>query len=911
MSGGDERWRRLEELFARATDLPETERQSFIACECGDDRELLAELQELLKADVEEKSRSVIGHAVGAAISHASRDRRQALIGRVLGNYRLTSVLGHGGTGTVYLAERADRQYSAQVAIKILDASLHGDLGLRFRSERQILASLNHSNIARLLDAGETQEGQPYLVMEYIHGETLDRYCDRNQLDLRARLRLFLEVCVAVQCAHQNLIIHRDLKPANILVTADGKPKLLDFGIAKLLDPGDTAKSPALTRMNDRLLTPEYASPEQILGRAVTTASDVYALGVVLYELMTGLRPYSVPESASQLELERSICVTDPLRPSAAVARNLQQDRAGQSGVIGIAAARRLSAEKLARKLTGDIDAIIMRALRKEPEHRYGSVEQLAADIARFLSREPVQARQGNWLYYSQRFARRHAYGVAAGALVATLTLAFAITMSVQAQRIAAERDRAEQESRRAETVSEFMLDVFTASDPFETPGREVTARELLDAAGSKIYGDINQHPEVRARLLEAIGRAFRRQHLNDRAISHLQEAIHLRKQLPQEGGAKTGAVMTELAIALRQSGDLAGADKALESAVEWSSRFKSHLSPEYADLLANLGRTQFISGDSRSAQKYFEESLALTRKLHGPTHPDVASLLTELSAISLWHDDPRTAEQLARQALEIYRATTHRMHPDRVVAEVRLADTLYLQGRFNEAEPIFLDALADQKSLYGVSSRQVADILDSLAAIKRSQGLLAQAESYARQAVDSQSRGLGADHYMTAYVRTSLAAILLQKQDYAEAEVQLRQALSVYEKALPPDHQYIASSEHLLGEVLLASDRVSDAEPVLRAAMNRWKRSDAPPWRSARSASALGEALFRAGRIQEAERLLADSYRTLALDDTADRTARVDAQDRLARFYSAIGRRHAFQQLKSEVAQAQAHPRN
>ena len=234
-------------------------------------------------------------------------------------------MLGHGGTGTVYLGERADRQYSAQVAVKIVDSgTMQGDLGLRFRAERQILASLNHPNIARLLDAGETEDGQPYLVMEYVHGEPLDRYCDRQQLDLRARLKLFLEICGAVQYAHQNLIVHRDLKPANILVTAEGSPKLLDFGIAKLLDTGEAAAAMALTRMNDRLLTPEYASPEQILGRPVTTASDVYALGVVLYELLTGLRPYTVPASASQLELERSICITDPLRPSAAVKRALE-----------------------------------------------------------------------------------------------------------------------------------------------------------------------------------------------------------------------------------------------------------------------------------------------------------------------------------------------------------------------------------------------------------------------------------------------------------------------------------------------------------------------------------------------------------------------------------------------------------
>ena len=338
-------------------------------------------------------------------------------------------MLGHGGTGTVYLGERADRQYSAQVAVKIVDnGTMQGELGLRFRAERQILASLNHANIARLLDAGETEEGNPYLVMEYVHGEPLDRYCDRQQLGVRERLQLFLDICSAVQYAHQNLVVHRDLKPANILVTAEGAPKLLDFGIAKLLDVGgEAAAAMALTRMNDRLLTPEYASPEQILGRPVTTASDVYALGVVLYELLTGLRPYVVPASASQLELERSICITDPLRPSAAVKRARESGPLeGQSEILAVAAARSLAPEKLQKRLTGDIDAIVMRALRKEPQHRYNSIEQLASDVRRYLTREPVQARQGNWLYYSQRFMRRHAFGVSAGAAFIIFIIAFA-----------------------------------------------------------------------------------------------------------------------------------------------------------------------------------------------------------------------------------------------------------------------------------------------------------------------------------------------------------------------------------------------------------------------------------------------------------------------------------------------------
>ncbi len=490
------------------------------------------------------KRTSPLTHALGAALDTTTRDRRHALLGSIVGNYRLTQVLGHGGTGTVYLGERADRQYSAQVAVKIVDsATVHPTLGSRLRAERQILASLNHQNIAKLLDAGEIEDGRPYLVMEYVHGQPVDQYADQAQLDLRQRLELFLEICSAVQYAHQNLIVHRDLKPANILVTAEGSAKLLDFGIAKLLDVSEHASIAALTRLNDRLLTPEYASPEQILGRVVTTVSDVYALGVVLYELLTGLRPYVVPVPASQLELERSICVTDPLRPSAAVRRAMESDqKTAPSPIAALAAARGLPADRLQRRLLGDLDAIVMRAMRKEAHLRYGSVEQFMADIRHYLNREPVQARQGNWLYYSSRFVRRNAFGASATAASALFLIAFAIVMSVQRQHIAEERDRATQESERAERVSDFMLRVFTAADPFENAGKQMTASELLDQAASSIHGELNQQPEVRARLLEAIGRAYRRQSQPERAVAYLEESLRIRRQagLPEDppGGA-------------------------------------------------------------------------------------------------------------------------------------------------------------------------------------------------------------------------------------------------------------------------------------------------------------------------------------------------------------------------------------
>lgn len=895
----DTRWTLLQELFSRAVELPASEREAFIVRETADDADLRKELLSMVACD-SGQSTGPLTHALGAALDATTRDRRRAMLGKIVGNYKLASVLGHGGTGTVYLGERADRQYSAQVAVKIIDtATVHGDLGMRFRAERQILASLNHPNIARLLDAGETQEGQPYLVMEYVHGEPVDRYCDRAQLDVRARLELFLEICSAVQYAHQNLIVHRDLKPANILVTAEGAPKLLDFGIAKLLDAGDAASMLALTRMNDRLLTPEYASPEQILGRPVTTGSDVYALGVVLYELLTGLRPYVVPASASQLELERSICVTDPLRPSAAIRRAAEAGATeGQSSMLSIAAARGLTAERLQRKMIGDIDAIVMRALRKEPQHRYGSIEQFTADVRRYLTREPVLARQGNWLYYSQRFVRRHAFGVTVTTAFVLFVLAFAIIMSVQRQRIAEERDRATQESERAAKVSKFMVDVFADADPFTNFGEPRTATDLLDGAARRIQGDLNERPEVRVGLLEAMGRAYRRAGQSDRAVTFLEDSVRIREQARMPRDAQTGQVLTDLAIALRSVGRFDESDRRFREAMQLSQTTEGEQTMTQARLLVDLGRLELNRGNLDAAEGYLTRGLTLARKIEGPRTTEVAAILSDMSNVRAWRDDLDGAEQAAVQAVNIYRETANDYHPDRVMADYRLAEVLFLKGRTTDASVLYERALTAQRVLYGNASSQVADTLDSLARVRLIQNDPDDAAKLTREAIEINLNARGPNNYMTGYLQTNLAQILARQGKYAEAEKNLRDALDLYARTLPADHQYVASSEYVLGEVLLATGRLPDAEAMLTASMNRWKRTDASPWRSARSASALGETLYRQGRLPDAEKYLVQSYRELSASTGANHEVLQKARERVARFYTDRGQRHKLDEL-------------
>jgi len=900
-SGIDSNWERLQELFSRGVDLPAAEREAFVLRELPDDPEMREELLGLLACDTG-KSTGPLTTALGAALDATTRDRRRAMLGKVVGNYKLTSVLGHGGTGTVYLAERADRQYSAQVAVKIVDsATLHGDLGMRFRAERQILASLNHPNIARLLDAGETESAQPFLIMEYVHGEPVDRYCDQQQLNLNQRLELFLEVCSAVQYAHQNLIVHRDLKPANILVTTDGKAKLLDFGIAKLLDVGASAAAAlALTRMNDRLLTPEYASPEQILGRAVTTASDVYALGVVLYELLTGLRPYVVPSSASQLELERSICITDPQRPSAAVRRAIEVGPIeGQSSIAAIALARDLTPDRLHRRLLGDIDAIVMRALRKEPEHRYSSVEQFAADIRRYLAREPVQARQGNWVYYSQRFVRRHAIGVSAGAIFVALILAFAVTMSIQRQRIAEERDRATQESERAEKVSNFMIDMFSAAEPFTNAGKEFTARQLLDQAARSIQADLGQQPEVRARLLESIGRAYRRQGSTDRSVVYFEESLRIRDQAKLPNDPQKGSILTELAIALRQLGRFQEADERLAEALQIAKSAGLETTLTGAQLLATLGQLELSRGNLDRANSYLARSLEINKQLAGPRSSQLATILLDISNVPSWMDDLEGAERAAREAVSIYRETVQENHPDHVMAKFHLARVLNLEGRTEDAATLYEETLNAQRLLFGDDSVRVGDTMTELAQVRLNQNRLADAEQLMNQAVEISRKVRGDAHHMTGYLLSGLAQIHFRQNKLATAESEARAALDIFATTLPADHQYVASGEYLMGEIWLATNRLSDAEAMLTASMNRWKRTDAPSWRAARSASALGEVLHREGRNADAEKYLLEGFKELMAGNGVDHQTRTKARERIAHYYLDTGQREKFNELQ------------
>ncbi|HEY1895160.1 MAG TPA: serine/threonine-protein kinase, partial [Terracidiphilus sp.] len=475
-----ERWQQIRNVFEHAELLNAFEREPYLAQACAGDPELRREVDSLLKAASEAGSAFMDRPAADLMQAPEDSDPSQTRIGRRLGPYQIVAEIGRGGMGEVYRAARIDGQFDQQVAIKLVRVGMGSAFIVeRFLHERQILATLTHPNIARLLDGGTTPDGVPYLVMELIEGERIDAWCQARRLSVSDRLRLFLEVCGAVQHAHQRLVIHRDIKPGNILVTGDGLPKLLDFGIAKILDPsGDSETTVA------RPMTPEYASPEQIRGETITTATDVYSLGVVLYQLLTGRSPYRIA-SKTPHSWSHAITDTDPQRPSTAVMSPIRvEESPGPSAIRSeeIVSDHETTPAKLRRRLAGDVDSILMMALRKEPERRYGSVQQLADDVTRHLNGLPVLSAKGSWSYAAGKFIARHRVVVAATALVMLALVAGIAATERQARIARTERARAQ---KRFEDVRQFSNSlIFEIHDALEDiPGTTPARNLLLDRA--------------------------------------------------------------------------------------------------------------------------------------------------------------------------------------------------------------------------------------------------------------------------------------------------------------------------------------------------------------------------------------------------------------------------------------------
>jgi eukaryotic-like serine/threonine-protein kinase len=941
-NAGKDHWQLLEELFYEALDQEPSQREAFLDRCCEGNAGLRNEVEVLLNSA--DKTWGFFQKPFQAAAQQVAPGA--AVTGQRIGTYEVIRLLGEGGMGKVYLANRADDLYRQQVAIKLVQGGTGRmrDLLLRFAAERQILANLAHPNIARLLDAGITADGSPYLVMEYVEGVPIDTYVATQSLALSERLQLFRTVCAAVEFAHRNLVVHRDIKPANILATSDGTPKLLDFGIAKLLQPASSTEQAALTRATERLMTPEYASPEQVRGEAVTTATDVYALGGLLYALLTGRPPFRLA-AGNPLEIARVICEQPPTRPSSA-ARS-------QSTLPGNDQTR----------LKGDLDNIVLKALRKEPEKRYASVGEFSEDVRRYLEGFPLQAGSQAWTYRTQKFIGRHKLAVSAAALMFLAIIGFSIAMAVLAQRARLERAHAVNEQHKAQQEAAFLSGLFRAATPDAERGKTITARDVLDLSAGRIDRELKAEPEVRAAMLNSIGDSYVALGLYPQAKPLLVEAYSLRKQQAgagtlelaesasslsevwnAEGKYKEQEALLREALAIRQrlagatsplvaqsllslgeslylqsrtkeaepvlrnavaispqnSDTLAGAKnflalvvekkgaaqeavQLLRSASEISARTEGTDSPDYLTSMHNLAGALRDLGDLNGAEATERQVLTIRQRVSGPDHPHTTYSLNNLGWILLEKGDWAAAEPYLRQAYDLNRKKLGDKHPRIAVSMNNLGRMLQDKGDYPGAEKYYRQGLAilDENKLS--ESWSAARIQGNLVLLALDRGDYAGAERYARQALDLERKLGGEDTPDYAASLIDLGVVRSYQRDNAGAETVLRQALEIRKKMYQPGHVFIIAAQVRLGEVLTAEGKLDEAESMLHDASQAAHNSPFAliPWQIAEADSALGVCLVRLGRTAEGVRLLRSSQD--ALKTRPEAAIRKHALDRAA----------------------------
>jgi serine/threonine-protein kinase len=738
-----------------------------------------------------------------------------------IGPYRVLRTLGVGGMGEVFLAERADAEFEQQVAIKVVfGGAIARNVQSRLRVERQILAQLDHPNIAHLLDGGSLPDGTAYIVMEYVDGIPIDAFCDSNRLDIEARLKLFQTVCAAVHYAHQNLIVHRDLKPSNILVTAAGVPKLLDFGIAKLLDERQAGHHTlAVTHADIRIMTPDHASPEQVRGDAITTSSDVYVLGVLLYRLLTGTGPFFIP-SMRLTDIERAICEKVPSLPSQAVGTG------DSAEARGIAEARSTSAHRLRRTLRGDVDNIVFMAMRKEPERRYGSAQQMASDIQRYLEGKPVIARRDTMSYRTAKFVRRHWLPVAASVSVVFLILAFATTTYVQSLRIAAERDRvaqqrvlAERERARAEEVSSFLVNLFKLSDPEENRGNQVTARELLDSGAKRLRAGLQGQPATKAALLSTVGEVYDSLGQYQDALPILNESLSLQPQSHDKARMDT---LLELGRARMGTGDLASSEAPLQEALHLSQSNFGATSQEAGHALWQLGKLRQQQGQFGEAKDLYNRALGIFESTFAP-QTDVSAVLDDLAQIYAFEQQWALAKQTYERALEVDRRILGDDHPRVAIHMQNLAIVAQNVGDLKQAEALYREVIRRQERTYGDRHPETAITDGNYGLLLQREGRLAEAEPFLRSALSMRLSLYGPANYKVGYARVSLAMLLHDKGDLPEAESEFRQALDIYDKSLPVNHQWRAALLMHFARLLVDRGKAVEALAMSDQSLKIW----------------------------------------------------------------------------------------
>ncbi len=781
-------WPTVRRLFDLLDEVPEAEREAVLRRECTGpdgvlDDAVFAEVRALLEADASSEADDFLGQAAAGQAAHLLAELAPDAIGERVGPWQVTGLLGEGGMGVVYRARRADGAYEQEAALKVIGRGLAPpSLVERFRRERQILAGLNHPHVARLLDGGLSDAGQPYFALELVEGEPITTYAERCGLRTTERVRLLRQVIEAVGFAHRRLVVHRDLKPSNVLVTeSDGRPRamLLDFGIAKLLDDDGLA-----TRTGG-LMTPDYAAPEQVVGGEITTATDVYALGVLLYELVTGQRPHRTA-GLSPTELERTLS-TPPRPPSAS-----------------------------SEARPSDLDAIVLKALAPEPDRRYASADALGDDLDRFVEGLPVTARAPTAGYRIRSFVRRHPAGVAAASAFVALLIGFSAVTAAQARKLSEERDRAEVEAETATQTRDYITDLFAMADPDSARGRTISARELLDAGALRVEDELSDQPDVRAALHLTFAGLYENLALYPEALRHAEMALSLRDSLYGSQAPETAEALRRVGGVHQEAGRPDDADRAYRRAVEIFEASTAPDDPRRLDAQSALAMALAIRAEHDDAIAMFSR-LADGYRLAGDSIL-LSGTLHNLGSVYNREGRFAEAESVLREALAIRRKTEPGLSPVGNTLNSLAVAIGEGRGALDEAEALLDEALILRRRLYGEVHPEVAQTLNNLGRLQQERGDAAAAEATYRELVPLMEATLGPEHPYTATVYQNLALVLDGLP--AESARFLQQAVAATRSSLGPDHPVTAEAEMHLADTYQALGRTGEARRLIARAL-------------------------------------------------------------------------------------------
>jgi non-specific serine/threonine protein kinase/serine/threonine-protein kinase len=830
------RWESVKDLLHQALQLPVAERTAFLDAACSSDASLRAELESLLDAEEGIRTSFMESPPVDEALFRSPTfgiDASGILEAGELfaGRFRLTRKLGEGGMGQVWLAEQTE-PVRRQVALKLIRAGMYDEATVqRFQSERQSLAIMDHPAIARVFDAGATERGQPYLVMEYVAGLPITRYCDEHKLTIRQRLELFIAASEGVQHAHQKAIIHRDLKPANILVVEiDGKPvpRIIDFGLAKPASarPGD---QDGYTRIGSLVGTPGYMSPEQADpgNRDIDTRTDVYSLGVVLYVLLTGVLPLEAPEKQPLEEVLRQLRDDEPLRPSTRVSKNLASS-------AGAAAARGTEPAQLVGLLHGDLDWITMKALEKDRARRYGTPSELAVDIQRYLKHEPVVARPASTFYRVKKYVRRHHITVGAVAGLVLLLAGFGMVQTIELHRITRERDRANREQAVADAVDEFLRKDLLAqagasaqAGPNVKPDPDLKVRTALDRAAERIEGKFAKQPEVEASIRDTMGSTYLDLGLYPEARKQLERALELHRLVLGPEDAKTLKTMRNLGGIAFQQGKYPEAEALDGQALNAQRRV---LGPEHPDTLTSMNNLAVVydeEGKYAQAEALDTQILEIQKRVSGPEHPDTLRSMSSLAIVYTDEGKYTQAEGLNTHTLEIRKRLLGPEHPDTLMSMANLALVYEYEGKYAQAEALNAETLEIRRRVLGPEHPYTLHDMNNLALVYSNEGKWVQAEALNAETLEIRKRVLGPEHPDTLLSMDNLAASYMGEGKYAQAEALLTQTLETQKRVQGLDHPLTAVTLYNLGAV---AARRGDKDKAI-ALLSQSVDHRLPPW--------------------------------------------------------------------------------